>query len=57
MQQGKPQKAPVEVQIWGDNITFLKEIAQQVDSIINQTPGSSQVRNNSGKTITGWISM
>lgn len=45
MQQGKPQKAPVEVQIWGDNITFLKEIAQQVDSIINQTPGSSQVRN------------
>ncbi|HEY8396379.1 MAG TPA: efflux RND transporter permease subunit [Flavihumibacter sp.] len=44
MQQGKPLKAPVEVRIWGDNIVFLKNIAQQVDSIIRNTRGSAYVR-------------
>jgi len=45
MQQGKPLKAPVEVQIWGDNISFLKSIAQQVDCIISNTQGSVYIRN------------
>lgn len=45
MQQGKPLKAPVEVEIWGDNITFLKEIAGQIDSIISNTKGSAYIHN------------
>jgi multidrug efflux pump subunit AcrB len=45
MQQGKPLKAPIEVQIWGDNIAFLKSIALQVDSIIVNIDGSAYIRN------------
>jgi multidrug efflux pump subunit AcrB len=45
MQQGKPLKAPVEIQLWGDNISFLKSIGLQIDSIVRNTAGSSHVRN------------
>ncbi|MDR7132453.1 multidrug efflux pump subunit AcrB [Algoriphagus sp. 4150] len=44
MQQGKPLKAPVEVQIYGENIAFLKEIGQQVGAILKSKEGSAYVR-------------
>ncbi len=43
MQQGKPMKASIEVQITGENITFLKTIGGQIDSIIKTQPGSLHV--------------
>jgi len=45
MQQGKPLKFPIEVQIFGDNISFLKEIGTKVDSIIKSKKGSLHVTN------------
>ncbi len=45
MQQGKPLKFPIEVQIFGDNIVFLKEIGAKVDSIIKSKEGSLHVTN------------
>lgn len=44
MQQGKPLKAQVEVRIWGEDISKLKAIGQQVDSILRKTQGTAHVR-------------
>ena len=46
MQQGKPLKAQVEVRIWGEDISKLKAIGLQVDSILRKTPGTAHVRSN-----------
>jgi multidrug efflux pump subunit AcrB len=45
MQQGKPLKAAVEVQIWGDDIALLKEMGQEVAAIIRSKEGSFYIRN------------
>lgn len=44
MQQGKPLKAQVEVRIWGEDISKLKAIGSQVDSILRKTQGTAHVR-------------
>ena len=44
MQQGKPLKAQVEVRIWGEDISKLKAIGSEVDSILRKTPGTAHVR-------------
>ncbi len=44
MQQGKPLKAQVEVRIWGEDISKLKAIGEQVDSILQKTQGTAHVR-------------
>lgn len=43
--QGPPSKAPVEVQINGDDLPTLKEYARQVERIVNQTAGAVNVDN------------
>jgi multidrug efflux pump subunit AcrB len=45
MQQGQTLKSSIEVQIWGENIVFLKNIAAQIESIIKSKNGSAHVGN------------
>lgn len=40
MQQGQPMIAPVEIRLWGDDISKLKEIAEQVKVILENKKGS-----------------
>lgn len=54
MQQGKPLKAPVEVSISGDDISFLKTIANQVDSIMRNTYGAGYIRNDFAEDYYGF---
>ncbi|MEI6143695.1 MAG: efflux RND transporter permease subunit, partial [Mariniphaga sp.] len=44
MQQGMPMPAPVEVRIYGDDISKMKEIGNQVKVIIKKTNGNYLVR-------------
>ncbi len=44
MQQGSPTKAPVEVRLIGDDLPRLKQLGEQVQAIIRQSPGSYLVR-------------
>lgn len=43
--QGPPSKAPVEIQIKGDNLEELQTIARRVERIVKQTPGAVNVSN------------
>ncbi len=45
MQQGQPTPAPVEVRIYGDDISKMKEIGSQVKEIIKKTKGNYLVHN------------
>jgi Cation/multidrug efflux pump len=40
MQQGQPLIAPVEVRIFGDDIAILKQLSNQVKTIVRETKGS-----------------
>ncbi|MFN3379252.1 MAG: efflux RND transporter permease subunit, partial [Runella zeae] len=53
MQQGSPLKAPLEVRIVGDDLARLKEISEQVTSIVKNAHGSQQVRNDFGEDYYG----
>ncbi|RSK47535.1 efflux RND transporter permease subunit [Hymenobacter rigui] len=44
MQQGSPTKAPVEVRLIGEDLPRLKQLGEQVQAIIRQSPGSYLVR-------------
>lgn len=45
MQQGSPLPAPVEVRIIGDDISHLREIAQNITEILRKAKGSAFIRN------------
>ena len=40
LQQGVPIEAPVEIRISGDDLATLRSIGEQVESILNHTPGA-----------------
>lgn len=40
MQQGQPLMAPVEVRIFGNDINTLKQVSNQIKTILRNTPGS-----------------
>lgn len=44
MQQGQVLKAPVEVRIMGNDLQKLKEIGEEVTTILKEAPGSHYVR-------------
>src|SRR5690606_26356341 len=44
-EQGPPIKAPVEVRISGDNLDSLRQLAAQVESILESTEGAIYVNN------------
>ncbi|SFW38323.1 Multidrug efflux pump subunit AcrB [Sinomicrobium oceani] len=46
MQQGTPYLAPVEIRVSGDDIPTIKHIGEQVARILQDTPGSADVRDN-----------
>ncbi|MDI9876988.1 efflux RND transporter permease subunit [Flectobacillus rivi] len=54
MQQGSPLKAPVEVRIIGDDINHLKDLSNQVSTIIKKTAGSKFVRSDFGEDYYGF---
>lgn len=54
MQQGSPLKAPVEVRIIGDDINHLKDLSNQVSTIIKKTSGSKFVRSDFGEDYYGF---
>ena len=43
--QGPPSKAPVEIQIQGDDLDQLQAISRKVERIVRQTPGAVNVSN------------
>jgi multidrug efflux pump subunit AcrB len=45
MQQGQPLTSPVEIRIAGDDINKLKELGDQVSSILRNIPGTDMIRN------------
>ncbi len=40
MQQGQPLIAPVEIRIYGDDISVLKQLSSQIKSILHKTEGN-----------------
>jgi multidrug efflux pump subunit AcrB len=54
MQQGSPLKAPVEVRIIGDDINHLKELSNQVSTILKNASGSKFVRSDFGEDYYGF---
>ncbi len=46
LQQGPPVDAPVEVRIAGNDMVTIKEIGEEVKSILKNTPGTNYVRSN-----------
>lgn len=54
MQQGSPLKAPVEVRIIGDDINHLKELSNQVSTILKKASGSKFVRSDFGEDYYGF---
>ncbi|MDI9869833.1 efflux RND transporter permease subunit [Flectobacillus roseus] len=54
MQQGSPLKAPVEVRIIGDDIKHLKELSNQVSTILKNASGSKFVRSDFGEDYYGF---
>lgn len=44
-EQGVPIISPVEVRLFGENLDTLKQLAQQVETMMEQTPGALYVNN------------
>lgn len=48
---GMPIEAPIELRVMGDDIGVLRRIADEVQDILKQVPGSSEVRDNVGPDV------
>ncbi len=46
--QGPPVQAPIEIRLFGDNFTSLREASEAVMEVVRQTPGTADVRESLG---------
>jgi multidrug efflux pump subunit AcrB/outer membrane protein TolC len=53
MQQGQPLNAPVEIRIFGDDINKIREIGNEVKTILKNSKGSYQVHDNFREDLYG----
>lgn len=50
--QGPPLESPIEFRIVGDNLDVIRDLAAQVETIVQQTPGTVNIDNESSRLKT-----